>query len=540
MMYTFKEFFIKTGGALVCFTSFSLAVHAQKDVQEDFQITEHLQSVPLEANSAFLPCESVDKVSYLELGGEKSFGNFINYYQSDNSLKYHLMTKSYFRLNPKLVLYGSMEYTRFTGQHTGTSALIDPLHAPFDIIEMNDTYRGRKQMETYRLQGAAGYRLTRTVSLGGRLDYLAANYAKHKDLRHKNTLMDMQVSLGVSWSPLPAFSAGVSYTYHRRNEALSFDTYGNTDVQYYSLISFGSFYGRQETFGESGFTSNSVSKHPPLFSQEHQGAVQVLWKRSGEFSLFNELGMSSFSGRFGTDESARITFTRHDGHTFTYGSKLVWSISGIRHVAELAMKSSKLINYENAYKESTDEANVTQIVYYGSNEVLRRKELEAKAGYTIYIGNEKKRPVWITDIETSLFYRDSRTVVYPYYRNQHLYSFRLQTDVNRNIFHRSGIYTLGVHLGYGQGGGTAYADGVYATSENNQLGPDSRNDLLMQEFEFLTSPQLQVGIAAGYERGISDKISVYLHASYLHTRAFKIAFNGTHFNGIKLTLGCRF
>ena len=63
MMYTFKEFFIKTGGALVCFTSFSLAVHAQKDVQEDFQITEHLQSVPLEANSAFLPCESVDKVS---------------------------------------------------------------------------------------------------------------------------------------------------------------------------------------------------------------------------------------------------------------------------------------------------------------------------------------------------------------------------------------------------------------------------------------------------------------------------------------------
>lgn len=539
MMHTFKKGYLKAGGAL-CLIFLSLAMHAQQNVQTDFQLAEQVQCVPLEANQAFLPDCRMNKVSYLELGGEKSFGDFINYYQSDNALKYHLATKSYFRLSPKLVLYGGIEYSQFIGQHMGTSALIDPLHAPFDIIEMDDTYRGRKQMETYHLQGAVGYRLTRNFSFGGGLDYLAANYAKHKDLRHKNTLLDMLVSLGVSWTPVPAFTTGLTYAYHRRNEALSFDTYGNTDIQYYSLISFGSFYGRRETFGESGFTSDNESKRPPLFSQEHRVALQFLWKKNESFSWFNELGISSLSGRFGTDESTRVTFTRHDGNDFIYRNKFVWNTSELQHVAGLSLKSSKLTNYENAYKESTDEANVTQIVYYGSNEVLRRKEWEAEAAYTLYAGSEAKRPVWMAHVETSVFHRDSRTVVYPYYRKQNLYSFRLKADASRNIFHQTGIYSLGVCIGYRQGEGTAYSDGVYATPGNDQQEPDSRNDLLMQEFEYLTSPQLQTGFSGGYERGLSDKISVFLHVSYLHTQAFRVSFNGRRFDELKLALGCKF
>lgn len=538
-MNIFKNIYLKTSGSL-CLIFLSLCAYAHNDMQTDFQIMEHIQTVIPGSNAAFLPVYHVDKVAYVELGGKKSFGDFINYYQSDNNLKFHLATKSYFRLSPKLVLYGGMEYSQFIGLHMGTSALIDPLHAPFDIIEMDDAYRGRKRIETYHLQGAVGYQLTRSFSLGGSLDYLAANYAKYKDLRHKNTLMNMLFSLGVSWNPVPAFSAGISYSYHRRNESISFDIYGNTDIQYYSLISFGSFYGIQEKFGESGFTSSSVSKRPPLFSEEHRAAIQFLWKSNKSWSWFNEFGISSLSGRFGTEESMRVTFTHHAGSSLAYQGKFTWNQTEKYHIVELSLQNSKLTNFENAYKEATDEANVTQIIYYGSNEVLRRNELEAKAGYTLYWENKDNRPVWIVAGSVSLYHRDSRTVVYPYYRKQDLCSVRLQTDVRRNIFHHGGIYTLGILAGYGKGWGNAFSDGVYITPGNDQQEPASRNDLLMQEFEYLTSPCLHTGLVTGYERDISEKLSAFLNLTYQYTRAFKTSFNGTHFNVINFTLGCKF
>ena len=208
-----------------------------------FTTTVHLESTAVSENPAFLTTLSLpEHLSYLQLSADKQNGGFRNYTQSNDSFQWTLNTESYYRLNPSIMLYGAMGYTGAAGKVMEGTAFINP-SAPFQIIESDASNKGDKKLETYRLQGGIGWEASSRLSLGASIRYTAANYAKHKDLRHKNTLMDMNVSVGANWKINPILTAGLSYRYHRNNEAVEFATYGNKDIQYYSLISYGNFYG---------------------------------------------------------------------------------------------------------------------------------------------------------------------------------------------------------------------------------------------------------------------------------------------------------
>jgi hypothetical protein len=105
------------------------------------------------------------------------------------------------------------------------SAFINPTRKPFDIVEETTENTGTKHQDTYQLTGAIGVDLWKGISLGGRVDYTAANYAKYKDLRHSNKLMDLRLSIGLMARVLNQLNVGVNYQYHRNTESITFSKY---------------------------------------------------------------------------------------------------------------------------------------------------------------------------------------------------------------------------------------------------------------------------------------------------------------------------
>lgn len=202
------------------------------------------------------------------------------------------------------------------------SAFLHPEETPFDIVEMDDSGAGTKRHEWYMLRGEAGYLLTSRLSWGGQLEYRTENYAKFKDLRHQNSLMNLHLSTGFSYELFSGWQVGLSYGYLRNVETVGFGIYGTTDRQYTSLISFGGFYGRSEVFGESGYTSNTT----PLFTQTHEVAFQGQYHR-GDLNWFQEVFIRKTSGRFGSGSSTSITYSTHTGSEVGYRTKLTWQQS---------------------------------------------------------------------------------------------------------------------------------------------------------------------------------------------------------------------
>lgn len=522
------------GGA--CSLTCSTLYAAEPQHLADFATSVHKETVTAGHNPAFLTALSLpERLSYLQVSAHSQQGPFCNYQESRHSSQWGIHTESYYRLSPVITLYGAMGYTSFKGKDMEGTAFIHP-SAPFQLIESSADHKGDKKMETYRLQGGIGWKVLPQLSMGASIDYTAANYAKHKDLRHKNTLMDMQVAAGIDWEISPTWTVGLSYHYHRNNEAIEFATYGNKDIQYYSLISYGNFYGLKEAFGESGYTANRT----PLFTESHGISLQGLWHLSPRLHWFSELFFHSPKGRFGKGTSTSVTFTTHEGTDKGYNSRLSYQTDNHTHIVDASISRHSLNNYENSYKESTDESNVTQIIYYGSNEVMDRKEWKGTLDYTLYAGHEGQHPQWITGIRTLFYARNTTTSVYPYYRKQNLHQIEAVAHAARNIPHRKGLYTLRLQAGYGTGGGTLKKDGLYTTPGSNQQEPFSREDLLLQEFEYYTTPRSLAGIGLRYEYAWSEKLNLYGELSYQYTRAYRTTQVGTERHDIGLHIGCRF
>lgn len=523
-----------TGGAS-CLT-FPAIRAAQPHRLPDFTTAVHGESTAVSRNPAFLTALSLpEHLSYLQLSADKRHGGFRNYSQSNDSFQWALNTESYYRLNRSVMLYGAMGYTGLKGKDMEGTALLHP-SAPFQIIEADASNKGDKKLETYHLQGGIGWKASSRFSLGASIDYTAANYAKHKDLRHKNTLMDMNAAVGANWNIHSILTAGLSYRYHRSNEAVEFATYGNKDIQYYSLISYGNFYGLREAFGESGYTASRT----PLFTESHEGGLQWHLHPASRVAWFSELYYRSIDGRFGKGASTSITFSTHEGREMGYNSRLTCKGDRYTHVIDAAIGTQTLQNYENSYKESTDESNVTQIIYYGSNEVTDRKEWNGQLDYTLYIGMKDRTPVWTAGVKTLFYSRNTTASVYPYYRKQNLHRMQAVAHASKHIFAHKGMYTFGLQLGYGTGGGTPKEDGLYATPGSNQQAPFSREDLLQQEFEYYTASRSLAGLEVRYEYPWSPKLGLYGEVSYLYTHACQLKALSPHRHDIGIRIGCKF
>lgn len=504
-------------------------------IKSDYAETVLRFSASNSDNSSFLVTFDGENVSRLEVGGRWSSGKLVNYFQSDNRLDFGVSASSIYRINPRMVLSGGISYAVDKGKNMSGSAFINPYEAPFDIVEATDDNAGTKRHESYMLEGGLGFMLTDRFSVGGMLAYSTENYAKFKDLRHQNALMKMDLSVGISYKVYDMLLLGMAYTYYRRLETLFFKVYGNTDRQYFSLISFGGFYGRTELFGESGYTSETT----PLFTQKHGGALQVFYD-GGRMKWFNEMSFRTLSGRFGSGSSASITYSLHEGYDTDFESKLTIDGSGMLHSLELNASYTLLENNENSYKKTTDQSGVSQIIYYGSNKVGEKSLFRAVLDYRLLYGNNKNRSDW--NLWTSLGYmsRALTASLYPFYRTQNMNAANISMSISKNIYSGKNVYTVGLASGFSSGWGDMNTDGTYTETVDDQKHPSQRDDLLVKEFDYVTSSQIFAGLLCGYEREIRKSISAYIKADFSYRRALNTSLEGAHNKMAGLHFGVKF
>ena len=239
--------------------------------QRDFRLTEQRNVWLTSGNAAALTSFDDSTIANATLSYRHDGGKLHTMSEGKRQDAYDADVQSYCRLSADVVAYGRATYSRHNISDAAGSMLMPTMQLkPFDLVEETNDNAGDKSMETFCINGAIGWRAWRRLAIGARLNYTAGTYAKQRDLRHSNTLTNMDVRTD-AFLALPHNSGiGVGLVYNRRIEAMRFKTYGTTDQIYYTLIDYANHHGERETFGIEGFTDSK--NRLPLLS-EHIGVT---------------------------------------------------------------------------------------------------------------------------------------------------------------------------------------------------------------------------------------------------------------------------
>lgn len=531
-------FLLALSGGVLCFAR---AVAQQTDsAWRDMDYIRNGNAWLRSGNVLGLQYLSVNKISDAKAYFYKSDGEFINYYQSDNSYSAGASTESFYRLSPKVVFQGKVLYENFKGQNMGGSAFIDPYAAPLDIDEYADSTKGTKKLERYNLLGAVSAKISSRWALGGKINYEAANYAKTKDLRHINKLLNMDVQAALGYSVHKALEIGVSYDYVRRIESVVFNMFGNTDRQYLSLINYGSFFGSKELFDGSGISPGYTLQSNPMVNNTHRISLQVDIHLNQRTEWFNDFSYGMRSGYFGQKESGSIVFTEHHAKQYAYNGALFLRRGSTLHNFGIKAGYENLQNMLNIYRAETDTGGTTTIVYYGQNQVLQQKITNAEMSYTGYFGVQDNNPRWTLKAGGNYYRREQTTTLYPFYRWQLLNSYAFGISGNRNFVRDKNMYSIALGLDYDSGGGTAKDDGTYITPSSSQTTPATKDNYLYEEYEYFTKPHIKSLLGLKYSRIINTQVMGFVQLGFAYTKAFDVIYTGSNFRSVNFTVGCTF
>ena len=525
--------------ALLLISLLSGTAVAQSGGLAEFEYVRRSDARLTGENPAGLHALSLPKISMAEAYFSKSNGNFVDWHRSDDSYEAGATAESFFRLNPKTVFYGKVNYTNFSGKHMGGSAFIDPYERVFDIQETADSTRGSKNLENYFLTGAISVKPSERFTLGGKIDYRAANYSKLKDLRHSNKLFDLTAIVGVGYSFGTFFDLGLNYFYRRNVEEVEFSRHGTTDRQYYSLISFGSFYGRTEPFGGEGYTDPSEKK--PAVGEWNGGSLQLRFNIGKQSVFFNEISRRSGTGYFGKRSPRTPVYLEHRAPIWIYRGNFSFRRVNNHHILTASVEHETLKNYENIYRIETAQGGRTDIVYLDKNLILNRNAIQSTFGYTANLNVENNLPVWTVRVDAARCLRRQTISIYPYFRRQTIDHLRVNLSVERNIVHWKNVYGITIEALYGSGNGTPRDDGVYATPSETQRPPKHNDMLLDREYEYLTAMRAGGNIGFALTRTLGKGLQGYFKLNYEFIKASGIEhLHGSAHRRAAFRLGCLF
>lgn len=537
----FKKVQLISSFSLVAGFLFSLALNGQttRSVWDSYDFLQESTPWLQTNNAAGLYSFSLNSLSDANVYLKKGNGKFVNYFQSDNSIEYGGGAKSLYRISPRTVFFGEVQYVLFEGKNMGGSSFINPYRNPFDIVEFADTTRGEKSLESYLLKGAFSIGLARGLHVGAGIEYKTSNFAKFKDLRHENIEMDMALNLGSTVVIWPFLEAGVNYTYQRRVEEVRFQSYGNTDQSFNSLINFGAFYGYQELFS-TGSDYAPQNSQIPLFEQFHGASLQINATIAPNLELFNELSYRWRDGYYGKKGTSSKVYTEHDSKMGGYKGVLSLKRENSFHKLSFGFQKENLLNFESFFRNSTlpDGTSVTE--YFGRSERLNKKMRSVNGGYTAFIGMKDNMPEWTVNVIAGADMMNQQVTFYPKFRKQKIDQWRTGVYAGRNIIGQVSGYSINLGLCYLWGNGDPQNDGSYDSSAQNQQKLVSLDRYIYREFEFLTAKRVSGNIGFRYSRNISGVGRIYSQLDYAVTKAFSIRYIGKTANDVSVSLGIGF
>ena len=522
----------------------------------DYQFVRQQDAWLTGSNAAGLTRYASANIAEAEVSMSLGRGGFVNYDESPKTISVDAGIESYFRISPKTVVYGRMSYDNFTGRQMTGSAFLSPLTPqfsilnsqfsisntrllPLNIVEDSLTNEGCKHRDIYQLTGAVGVDVWRGIALGARVDYTAANYAKYKDLRHKNKLMELTATAGASFPIARWITVGANYRYHRSVESVTFGTYGKGDKVYKSLIDYGNFIGRVEQFGNYGFTDRS--REMPLFDDGHGLDVQLSTDHR-PLSTFHSFSYDHRSGYYGRRSPYTITFTNHGGNHYAYYGQLSLHTSpSTLHQLALRLESEVLKNNATTYRELKNESGSDYYEYYDDVKTGDKLQVNTTLDYSAHLGIRHELPTWTLNAALALMHRKQTAYLYPYFRRQDIRSVGASLQCTRNVVMQRGVLSVGLMLGYLKGRGEPFEDGTFATPSDKQTSPDAMDAFLWREYLYLTAPQYSIGAHVKYAFIFPrTRLKTYTRLDVSHRKSNETNeySNGKNHTQVSLVVGC--
>ncbi len=508
-------------------------------LMRDYQFVKHQDIWITQQNTAQLALRATRNIMEMEAALTKGNGGMTDYYQSDNWLEGDVHIESIYRLNRRIVFCGGIRYNNWSGKNMTGSAFIDPTRKPFNLVEDSLTNSGKKHRDTYQLTGGIGVDIYRGISIGARIDYTAANYAKYKDLRHKNKLMDMTATASI-YAPVTAWlNVGADYQYHRQTESLEFNTYGKSEKVYKTLIDYGTFMGTVEQFGNEGYTDKT--REMPLFEDGHGGHLQVEVVPMEGWSLFGSAGLHHATGYYGRKSPYTITYTNHDRDKFNADVAVTYRRGDQQHRLTFGYGNENTSNKAETFRGLTNDNGATYYEYYDPTETGTKQWKDVTVGYTANLGITGDMPTWTAAIQYRWQQREQKSFLYPYYRQQTLKRNEIEASVTRNILTGKGVWTVMLEGGFAKGSGEPYTDGTFVTPSSKQTTPATMEAFLYREYRYLTSPQLMIGGGVKYAfifPGTKLKTHASLHIHHRKANETNDYCDGKRHTELSVAIGC--
>ena len=521
-------------------------------------------------NAAGLTRFDHPSISEAELSLTKSKGGLVDWYQSPDFLQATATVESFTRISQRAVVFGAMTYDNFSGHDMASSAFISTPnsqfsarpkdackarilnsqfpHLPLDIVEDSLVNTGTKHRDTYQLTGAFGVDVWRHLAAGLRLDYTAANYAKYKDLRHKSKLMDMTFTAGLNsqFSILNSqFTVGANYLYRRTTQSLTFSLYGRQDKVYKSLVDYGTFMGRVEQFGGSGYTDKG--QEMPLVDYYNGVGLQFsfspLTTHHSPLTIFSSVSYARRKGYYGRKSPYTITYTNHHADLLTSHSMLTWTGRHSMLSAELTLGSENLENEANTYRELKNESGAYYYEYYDPVKTANKLWRNGQIALTADLDFQGTLPTWTLTAALDWQNRRQTSYLYPYYRRQHLHSTEASTSATRRLLTSKGVWTLTLNASYQKGSGDPYTDLTFAEPSDKQTSPATMDAWLWREYQYLVAPQYGVGGSIEYAFIFPlTQLKTHMRLSATHHKANQTYeySNGKDCTSLTLAAGCTF
>lgn len=477
-----KRLFLPLLAGLLAAAGSTTPLRAQR-----FETVERGNAWNVGPNRAGLRCDTLS-FSYAEAWAARQEGGMTDHSCSDESFSAGVRTQS-IRHFGKISFAGSFSYDYFDGRNMCGSMFLCPGSYPVDIYEFTP---GRKIREDYAFTGALSADLSAQWRGGLGIDFAAANYAKRKDLRHKNTRLDFEITPAVQWHG-GDWAVGALYLFGKNSERIEADEIGTTPLSYDAFFDKGLFYGVCDLWTSNGIhLSDAGITAFPVREIVHGASVQAQWR--------NLYADATYRRRSGDTGEKGTTWYEFDGDGVE--ARIVWCVPGerSRHFVRAHLTWERLENAELVLTRET-EGGITNTVSWGSVPVYAERNLSARLEWEWMCGGSNLRAGADYGLE-----RGQSSLLWPEVREQSIRQWRLWAE---------GLWSVGrVELEGGLSASWGAHDEQARTTAELEAAsayPERLDALADWHTEYLTAARLgcklgvRVRIVAGFYAGLAAR-----------------------------------
>ncbi len=439
--------------------------------------------------------DNMASVSYVEFYAGYAGGGLHNTWESPSPWEAGAEARTVKHLD-RFSMKGGFSFGQMSGPEMCGSMSLRPGYFPLDALEFTP---GRKTRQTYAFDGGVSVDLAGGWRLGASMDFLSANYAKRKDLRHTDYLLDMSFSPGLTYSvPSDDLTLGANYIYRKTSESIVAEQVGTGESSYYAFLDKGLMYGKYEVWTGSGVHLDEAGVQSfPQQEQFHGMGLQVSSGRSFY------AGIEYLHG-YGTAGEKQTVWYRFPSHNIGVDLAAVFGW-GSRHVYLRQSYDWRYQTNNETVLEKVVSGGVTVTEELGSNRILAREISRGRLEATVvrpgfeYVVAAEAQSVGSTASHMYPFVADSEVLTYAV-------SFAPAWYMDD--------WDFGGSLGFMSGSVTKDSLSLEVEDSGVLTAPYRLQDWYERENDYVTASKAEV--SAFVRRNLSQGIYIQVDGRFLH------------------------